>query len=324
MLNLNVNLTLKLILKNDAIQSCLWHLFFIFNHSNHSKHFSSSQHDDIEKWQLVKRFFLIDSVTGRININASAVVDDDEMKFYEQFSQISYVKSIEVRFQLSSSADNDADDDENSDEINKIGIPLVVIEYGTLNLTQIASIIKSSSYADEDNFYNVDFTFKIKFTKRPNLNFFFQIILPIFILIAFFYSLMCTFFYKISQQKIEYDLAILVNFIINLFANVSNAFFMFVLIFIGYVFFVYKTQSSVIKIMLPLEREESMIEILLVFAIIFKVGYRICYYYYCYYKSCAYTHFVVFCAVERQINLLRFLTIFMTSPNTIYAINFCR
>lgn len=260
--------------------------------------FSSSQHDDIEKWQLVKRFFLIDTVSGR-NKNAS-VDDNEEWKFYEQFSQISYVKSIEMRFQLSSSAGDEADDDENSDEINKIGIPLIVIEYGTLNLTQIASIIRSSSNADADRLYNVDFTFKIKFTKRPNLNFFFQIILPILILIAFFYSLMCTFFYKISQQKIEYDLAILVNFIINLFANVSNAFFVFVLIFIGYVFFVYKTQSSVIKIILPLEREEGMLEILLVFAIIFKVGYRIAI---IIIISRVHIHF---CAVER-INLSRFI-----------------
>lgn len=237
--------------------------------------FFPMQYDDIEKWQLVKRFFLIDTVTGRINnkmtstINGSSY-DDDELKFYEQFSEISYVKSIEMRFQLSSTINDDTDDDENSDEINKIGIPLLVIEYGTLNLTHIANLIKSSN-ADEDQFYTIDFTFKISFTKRPNLNFFFQIILPILILFAFFYSLMCTFFYKISQQKIEYDLAILLNFIINLFANVSNAFFIFILIFIGYVFFVYKTQSSVIKIMLPLEREEGMIEILLVFAIIFKV-----------------------------------------------------
>lgn len=207
--------------------------------------------------------------------NGNGSDDDDAMKFYEQFSQINYVKSIEMRFQLNSAVGNDDvdEDDENSDEINKIGIPLLVIEYGTLNLTQIANLIKtsSSSYADEDQHYMVDFTFKITFTKRPNLNFFFQIILPIFILVAFFYSLMCTFFYKISQQKIEYDLAILLNFIINLFANVSNAFFIFILIFIGYVYFVFKTQSSVIKIMLPLEREEGMIEILLVFAIIFKV-----------------------------------------------------
>lgn len=237
-----------------------------------------SQNDDIEKWQLVKRFFLIDAVTGRNsngNVMNGSINDnygDDETKFYEQFTQITYVKSVEIRFQLS--PESDADDDENSDEINKIGIPLVVLDYGTLNLTQIASIVKSSSsHVDDDRLYNVDFSFKIKFTKRPNLNFFFQIILPILVLVAFFYSLMCTFFYKIKQQKIEYDLSILLNFIVNLFANISNAFFVFILIFIGYVYFVYKTQSSVIKIILPLEREEGMIQILLVFAIIFKVGF---------------------------------------------------
>lgn len=226
----------------------------------------------MERWQLVKRFFLIDTVSGKIfNSGKNTNIDDEgnEMataKFYEQYSQINYVKTIEMRFHLS-------DDDENSGEFNKINIPLIIIEYGSMNLTQISNVVKSSSNGDESDLYNVDFSFKIKFTKRPNLNFFFQIILPIFILIAFFYALMCTFFYKISQQKLEYDLSILLNFIINLMANVSNAFFIFILIFIAYVYFVYKTQSSDVKIMLPLEREEAVIEILLAFAIVFKVSF---------------------------------------------------
>ena len=228
----------------------------------------------MERWQLVKRFFLIDTVSGK-NVNSGKNTnnddDGDEMasaKFYEQYSQINYVKSIEVRFHLS-------DDDENSDEFNKINIPLIIMQYGSMNLTQIANVVKSSVMYDESELYNVDFSFKIKFTKRPNLNFFFQIILPIFILLAFFYALMSTFFYKMSQQKLEYDLSILLNFIINLLANVSNAFFIFILIFIAYVYFVYKTQSSVVKILLPLEREEAVIEILLVFAIIFKVSFYV-------------------------------------------------
>jgi hypothetical protein len=37
------------------------------------------------------------------------------------------------------------------------------------------------------------------------------------------------------------------------------------------VFFIYKTQSSVIKITLPLEREEEAIEIMLAIALVFKV-----------------------------------------------------
>lgn len=230
------------------------------------------QQEDIEKWQLVKRFYLIDNVSGRNggknrnSNNDDEETDDDEMKFYEQYSQINYVKSIEMRFHLS-----DDDDDENFEEFNKINIPLLLIEYGTLNLTQIANAMKSSISGDDSQFYNVEFSLKIKFTNLPKLNFFFQIMLPIFILIAFFYALMCTFFYKMSQQKLEYDLSILLNFIVNLMAFISNAFFIFILIFIAYVYFVYKTQSTVVKIMLPLEREQNMIEILLVFAIIFKV-----------------------------------------------------
>lgn len=178
------------------------------------------------------------------------------------------MKSIEIRFQL-----NSPENEDNPDEINKIGIPLLVLDYGTLNLTQIANIMKSSN-VEHDRLYNVDFSFKIRFTKRPNLNFFFQIILPILILIAFFFSLMCTFFYKIRQQKIEYDLSILLNFIVNLFANISNALFIFILVLIAYLYIVYKTQSSVVKVMFPLEREESILGILLVFAIIFKVKYK--------------------------------------------------
>jgi hypothetical protein len=121
--------------------------------------------------------------------------------------------------------------------------------------------------------FNVDFTFKIKFVKRPNLNFFFQIILPILILLAFFYALMQTFFYKVRQQKIEYDFAILLNFVINFLANISNAFFAFILVFSCYVFFIYKSQleSNVIKITLPLEREEEAVEVMLAIALVFKV-----------------------------------------------------
>ena len=142
----------------------------------------------------------------------------------------------------------------------------MVMEYGTLNLTNFTSIKSPSA-----DIFNVDFTFKIKFTKRPNLNFFFQIILPILILLAFFYALMQTFFYKVRQQKIEYDFAILLNFIVNFFANVSNVLFAFILALSCYVFFIYKTQSSVIKITLPLEREEEAIGIMLAIALVFKV-----------------------------------------------------
>lgn len=187
-------------------------------------------------------------------------IDDDKAKFYEQYSQINYVKSIELRIQMNE------DDDYDSNGINKIKIPLLILEYGTLNLTNIATNFKSSVQSS-----NIDFSFKIKFIKRPNLKIFFQIIMPSLISIAFFYALLQTFFFKVRQQKFEYDLTTLSHFIINLFANISNALFAVILLNISYVFVVYKTQSKEMKIILPLESDEGTVGILFVFALVFKV-----------------------------------------------------
>lgn len=208
----------------------------------------------------MKRFFLIDTISGRQSAqNGKNLVDDDKSKFYEQFSLISYVKSIELRVYMN-------EDDEDSSELNRIKIPLLVLEYGTLNLTNATKDLKTLR-----DLHKFDFSFKIRFLKRPNLKFFFQIILPILIAVSFFYALLQTFFYKVRQQKMEYDFAVLLNFVINLFANVSNALFAQTLMFTCYVFFVYKTQSQVMKIMLPLEEEEEKIGILLASAVALKV-----------------------------------------------------
>ena len=172
---------------------------------------------------------------------------------------MNYVKSIELHIYMN-------EDDEDSSKNNKIKIPLLILEYGMLNLTNVSNNIQLQRP------YNVNFSFKIRFLKRPNLNFFFQIILPILITVSFFYALLQTFFYKVRQQKVEYDLAILFNFIINLFANISNTLFLVTLMFTCYVFIIYKTQSQVIKIMLPLEKEEDKIGILLASAIALKVS----------------------------------------------------
>lgn len=187
------------------------------------------------------------------------------MRLLDEFTQINYARSVELRFHMN-------DDDESVEEVNRITIPLMIVEYGTLNLTKIAAELKSSGDDDEGRAFNINFTFKIKFIKRPNLSFFFNIALPLLMFLAFFYALMQTFFYKMRQQKAEYDFAILLNFIVNLLGNFANAFFAFILAFVCFVFFVYKTQSSEVKIMLPLEKEERIVGILLALALIFKVS----------------------------------------------------
>lgn len=82
---------------------------------------------------------------------------------------------------------------------------------------------------------------------------------------------MLGYFFKVRQQKFEYDFVTLLNFIVNLLANTSNALIAVILLYICYVFVVYKTQSSEMKIILPLESDEETIGILLALALAFKV-----------------------------------------------------
>lgn len=213
----------------------------------------------------MKRFFLIDVISGQklgVNDKKATVDDRKPKKFHDQFGQINYAKSIELRFVISDEAT----------EMNRINIPLLIIEYETLNLTKIASGLESLLQANnEDQQYNIDFSFKIKFLRQSNLMFFFQIVLPTFLCFAFFYSLMQTYFFKARQQKIEYDFELLLNFVINVVANISNAIFALVLIFLCYVFFIYKAQREHVKIILPLKREEEIVRKLLSLALAFKV-----------------------------------------------------
>lgn len=150
--------------------------------------------------------------------------------------------------------------------MNRIKIPLLILEYATVNFTNATNELKSS-----EGLIHVDFTFEITFIKRPNLNFFFQVVLPALTTLSILYSLLQTFFYKLRQQKTEYDFAVLLNFLINLLANISNALIAQIMIFCCYVFFVYKTQSHLVKMMLPLKEDEKRIGILLVLALSFKV-----------------------------------------------------
>jgi len=212
--------------------------------------------NDVERWQLVKRFYLIDTISGRRKAKESGAVGGDN----EQLTTISYAKSIELRIQIN-------DDYENSNEVNKISTPLMVIEYETIDLTNLSDS-KSKLKA-----LNVDFTFTIKFSKRPDVAFFFQIILPIFILLACANSLMQTIFYRIREQKSEFDCSILVNFSITLLSNLSNVLALFAFSLSCYVFLIYKTQTNVIELILPLKREQNIIGILLAIALTFKVNY---------------------------------------------------
>lgn len=232
--------------------------------------------DDAERWQLVKRFYLIDTFMGRKAstsgsgggggpTNGAGVGGDNEPQL--SLSKISYAKSIEMRIQIN-------DDYENSNEVNKISIPLLIIRYETIDMTNSSSASGGkSSQQQQSSPLNVDFTFSIKFVKRPDVAFFFQIVLPILILLACANSLMQTIFYRIREQKSEFDFSICANFTIILLSNMANVLAILAFSIAFYVFLIYKTQRNEIEILLPLKREQTIIAILLAIALTFKVSF---------------------------------------------------
>lgn len=136
------------------------------------------------------------------------------------------------------------------------------MEYGSIN----------SSYVQlEEADFTFDFSFKIEFLKKPDLNTFFSIVLPLFVFIAVCNAILQTVFFKYRHQKSEYDLSVLSNLLLNILGNISNAFLLFVLIVTIYIFFAFKTQAKKMNFALLLGYEEKVIGNLLLTALIFKV-----------------------------------------------------
>lgn len=98
--------------------------------------------------------------------------------------------------------------------------------------------------------------------------YFFQIILPLFILSAFTISILKTISYKTRQNKIYYDMEIFLNFLANLFSYISNALFVASVIILIYVFIVYKTQK-IVHILLPIE-ERELVHVFICIAFVLK------------------------------------------------------
>lgn len=113
---------------------------------------------DKDKWQLVKRFFLIDIFSERNETYQNHFLTDDDLQ--EKYSTISYIRSIEIRFQL------------NEYEYyfgNKISVPLLIVTYRTVKMADLQKIGKS---VDD---YELPFEFKVTFLKEYSVGTFLHV-----------------------------------------------------------------------------------------------------------------------------------------------------
>lgn len=111
-----------------------------------------SGRQEADKWQLVKRFFLIDAITGRNKTyRTNAYVPEN---YFDKYSQIRYARRIELQFKLHANHYYFG---------NKITVPLLIIEYG---------FIEMHSYSPD---VDIDFEFRVTFTKDFELSIFFHV-----------------------------------------------------------------------------------------------------------------------------------------------------
>ncbi|XP_055544180.1 meckelin [Wyeomyia smithii] len=214
------------------------------------KAFSHNDHVDPEKWQLVKRFLIVDTLSGMNGNYKPRMYCKDPL--HEHFDFIRYVKKVEFDIRLHANHDKNP---------NRVTVPLLKLEYGLVNMSQS----KSESFPEE----TVDFEFRITFSKKYNFDSLLEILLPIFILLAFTMTLFQTFCHKLRQNKIYYDMEIFANFLVYLCSNVGTALLAVTVIVAVHVFVTYKTQENV-KILLPVE-VQSALEVFICVAFSFKL-----------------------------------------------------
>ncbi|XP_037038516.1 meckelin [Bradysia coprophila] len=210
--------------------------------------FAHNAENNREKWQLVKRFFLLDTFTDRNSTFRKQTYNDrNELQRFKSFR---YAKDVELIFTITT---------DHTTYPNRISVPLLKVNYGEVNITNLNG--KSFSVY-------VDFRMQIKFVKNYDLNSMFDIVLSILLVTAFIYSLFRAYCYKTRQQRQYYDVDIFVKFLVYLCSYVGNALFAQGTFISIYALIVVRTQS-IVKMLLPV-KEQDVVEVFIHVAVALK------------------------------------------------------
>ncbi|XP_052863318.1 meckelin [Anopheles cruzii] len=211
--------------------------------------FSQNSDPEPDRWQLVKRFLLVDPVSGSNELQRPKLYGEVDVK--SQLFFVRYVKKVHLEFKLHP---------DHGKYPNRISIPLVRLEYGLLNTSEA----RFSFYGN-----TVEFEFNISFTKAYSYTSLLEILLPIFTLLAFSVTIFQTYCYKLRQNKLYYDMEVFWNFFIYLGSYLGTAFLIVLAIVVLHVFFTYKTQTT-IHLLLPVE-VQNVVEVFIYVGLAFKL-----------------------------------------------------
>lgn len=108
--------------------------------------FTQNTDPEPDRWQLVKRFLLVDTVSGLNELHKPKLYGEIDVK--NQFFFLRYAKKIELEFKLHP---------DHGKHPNRISIPLVRVEYALLNTSASGQGALPGS--------TVEFEFRVTFTK---------------------------------------------------------------------------------------------------------------------------------------------------------------
>ncbi|XP_076396266.1 meckelin isoform X2 [Megachile rotundata] len=204
----------------------------------------NKNNNEISTWQLVRKFFFVDNVSGFKTLSNISV---DEVNRANELSVLRYMKSLNVIINIQS-----------SEHRNKIFPPLLIIEYAELMYEQISKTMEVTLD------YKVEFTLNDS-TIDTNL----KIITGIFSALALVFSCIRTWSYSKRHHTSFFNIRILLWAFIYAVGTVGSIILLSLIIFCTYLFTFYKGQT-IPYILLPGDINEETIKIFTILAFSFK------------------------------------------------------
>lgn len=181
-----------------------------------------------EKWQLVRRFFFLDALTG-----IESFATEGPTVRGKRAKVVRYMKSFIIDISL-----------RDMDEAGFIYPPLVTVEYDEI------------TKEDLDDGREVTVTFTINYTMdQSSLERHMSITLAVFCSLSLLWALLKTWTWGKRAGKRGIDLEVLIKFLILTCGFIANVFFLTAIVFAIKIFFMYKHQS-VLHTMLPTTDQE--------------------------------------------------------------------
>ncbi|XP_076648353.1 meckelin [Halictus rubicundus] len=199
--------------------------------------------NDISQWQFVRKFFLVDNISGYRTLN----ITDNETKRSNKLSSLIYMKSLTVIVNVQSAEARD-----------KILPPLLIVEYTKLTYEQMSEIT------------HVVLDYKIKFIlEHSHIDIVFKIIIAVFLGLAICYSAIKTWNYNKQHYTTFSYLRTLFWFFIYTMGSIGTIIIISLISLCMYLFIFYKGQTTP-YILFSDDINEKTIKIFTAITVLFK------------------------------------------------------